>query len=201
MSINDYFYWIISHKIELIGTILGLIYVWFSIRQSIYTWHFGILTSLIYCWIFLVTKLYAQSALQVYYVVISIYGWWNWSHKTLLANEQEKLKVSWSSRFLLVRLFLASIILIFLIHYITSIYTDDFFPLVDALIASLSITATWMLTQKKIEHWLIWIFIDIISIVLYLNREMYPTAFLFLGYTIMAGIGYYEWRKEFRKII
>ncbi|HZK97547.1 MAG TPA: nicotinamide mononucleotide transporter family protein, partial [Prolixibacteraceae bacterium] len=56
--------------------------------------------------------------------------------------------------------------------------------------------ATWMLARKKIEHWLIWIFIDLVSSGLYLYRGLYPTVFLFLVYTVMAGIGFYEWRKE-----
>jgi nicotinamide mononucleotide transporter len=70
----------------------------------------------------------------------------------------------------------------------------------DASIASLSIIATWMLARKKIEHWLIWIFVDLISAGLYFYRGLYPTVLLFMVYSIMAGIGYFKWKKETQQI-
>jgi nicotinamide mononucleotide transporter len=79
-------------------------------------------------------------------------------------------------------------------------YTDSPIPFGDAFTTSLSIIATWMLARKKIEQWLIWIFIDLVSVGLYLYRGLYPTVFLFLVYTIMAGIGYLEWHKETKKV-
>jgi nicotinamide mononucleotide transporter len=81
-------------------------------------------------------------------------------------------------------------------YYLLGRYTDSPIPFGDALTTSLSVFATWMLARKKIEHWLIWIFIDIVSAGLYLYRGLYPTVLLFMVYTAMAGIGFYEWRKE-----
>ena len=70
--------WLLSHKVELLGAILGLIYIFFSIRQHILTWPFGLLTSVFYVVIFFQSGFYADMGLQVYYVVISIYGWYYW---------------------------------------------------------------------------------------------------------------------------
>lgn len=196
---NIFFDWALSNKVELSGTVFGLIYVWFSIRQSIYTWPAGIITSLFYCWVFFAAKFYAGMGLQGYYVVISVYGWWSWHQGSNSDSGDEKLRVSYSNRNLWIKLFVLNLLLTLLMYYLLDRYTDSPIPFGDAFTTSLSIIATWMLARKKIEHWLIWIFIDLVSVTLYLYRGLYPTVFLFMVYAIMAGIGFYEWRKEREK--
>jgi len=85
-------------------------------------------------------------------------------------------------------------------YYILRRFTDSPIPFWDAFTTSLSIFATWMLARKKIEQWLIWIFVDLVSVGLYLYRGLYPTVFLFLVYAVMAVIGYYEWRKDEKEL-
>ena len=195
-----FFDWALSNKVELSGTIFGLIYVWFSIRQSILTWPAGIITSLLYCWVFLDAKFYAGMGLQSYYVVISLYGWWIWRQGANGGSNDEKLHVSFTDSNLWIKLSVITLLLTILMYYFLKSYTDSPIPFGDAFTTSLSIVATWMLTRKKIEQWLIWIFIDLISAGLYLYRGLYPTGFLFVVYAIMAGIGFYEWRKEHEKV-
>ena len=196
---NLFLDWAVSNKVELSGTFFGLVYIWFSIRQIIYTWPAGIITSVLYCWVFLVAKFYAGMGLQAYYVVISIYGWWCWQRGGDSASGEIKLCVSYCSRNLWIELFFINLLLTTLMYYLLSRYTDSPIPFGDAFTTSLSIIATWMLARKKIEQWLIWVFIDLVSVGLYIYRGLYPTVFLFLVYTVMAGIGYYEWRKELKK--
>jgi nicotinamide mononucleotide transporter len=191
--------WAFSNKIELAGTISGLIYVWFSIRQSLNTWPTGIVTSFLYCGVFFEAKFYAGMGLQLYYLLISIYGWWSWTHGQAGSGET-KLMVSETNRILWIRLFGLNVLLTVLMYYILKRCTDSPIPFGDAFTTSLSIIATWMLARKKIEQWLIWIFVDLISASLYLYRGLYPTVFLFLVYSVMAGIGYYEWRKELKSV-
>ena len=191
--------WAFSNKIELAGTISGLIYVWFSIRQSLNTWPTGIVTSFLYCGVFFEAKFYAGMGLQLYYLLISIYGWWSWTHGQAGSGET-KLMVSETNRILWIRLFGLNVLLTVLVYYILKRYTDSPIPFGDAFTTSLSIIATWMLARKKIEQWPIWIFVDLISASLYLYRGLYPTVFLFLVYSVMAGIGYYEWRKELKSV-
>ena len=183
----------LSNKIEVLGTLFGILYVWLSVRQHIMTWLAGIITSLLFCKVFFDAKLYAQFGLQIFYVVLSIYGWWSWQYGK---KDHQELHVSWTSRALWMRLFILNLVLSFVIYYITSIYTDDFLPFGDSMIASVSIVATWMLARKKIEQWFAWIIIDSISVFLYFYRGLYPTVILYLIYTIMAVIGFCEWRKE-----
>jgi len=197
---NAFIDWTFSHNIELFATFFGVIYILFSIRQHIFTWPTGIITSLLYCWVFFDAKFYAGMSLQCYYVIISGYGWWNWRHGGRNGSDSKKLQVSFTNTKLWTGLFFLNVFLTLLIYYILGKYTDSPLPFGDALTTSLSIIATWMLARKKIEHWLIWIFIDLVCIMLYLYRGLYPTAFLFMIYTIMAGIGFYEWRKETEKM-
>ena len=197
---NSFLDWAGSNKVELSGTIFGLIYIWFSIRQSIYTWPAGIITSVLYCWVFLVAKFYAGMGLQAYYVVISIYGWWCWQRGGDSGSGEVKLCVSHCSRKLWIELFFINLLLTSLMYYLLGKYTDSPIPFGDAFTTSLSIIATWMLARKKIEQWLIWIFIDLVSVGLYIYRGLYPTVILFIVYAAMAVIGFYEWRKELQKV-
>jgi len=196
---NVFIDWAFSNKVELLGTLFGLIYVWLSIRQSLHTWTAGIITSLLYCWVFFEAKFYAGMGLQGYYLIISIYGLWSWRRGGENSSEGETLHVSCTKVNLWVKLFILNLFLTLLMYYLLSRYTDSPIPFGDAFTTSLSIIATWMLARKKIEQWLIWIFIDLISSGLYLYRGLYPTVFLFMVYTVMAVIGYYEWRKELVK--
>lgn len=190
--------WLSGNYIELLGAILGFAYIFFSIRQSILTWPVGLLTSLLYVWVFLVSKLYADMGLQMYYVAISIYGWYEWLRGNQ-ANHSEPIQVSRLSLKLGFKLAIISLIIFFLIWYILENYTDSTVPVADSLATALSIVATWMLARKILEHWLVWIFVDAFSIGLFWYKELYPTVILFVVYTVMAYIGFIEWKKEFRK--
>ena len=194
------FNWAVSNKIELAGTVFGLIYIWFSVRQSLNTWPAGIITSLLYCSVYFGAKFYANMGLQLYYLIISVYGWWSWKNGSKTDNGAEELSVSRTTLTLWIRLFVINLILTGLMYYLLGLHTDSPIPFGDAFTTSLSIIATWMLTRKKLEHWLIWIFVDLISISLYLYRGLYFTTFLFLVYTVMAVIGYYEWQKVPEKV-
>ncbi|MEI6141249.1 MAG: nicotinamide riboside transporter PnuC [Mariniphaga sp.] len=197
---NSLFVWASENSIEIGGTVFGLIYVWFSIKQNLLTWPAGIISSLLYCWVFFNARFYAQTGLQVYYVLISVYGWWSWHHSSNIGSTRKYLTISFTDWSLWVKLILLNFAVAFLIYYITGSYTNDSIPLTDSFIASLSVIATWMLARKKIEQWLIWIFVDLISAGLYLYRGLYPTVLLFIVYAIMAGIGFLQWRKEAQKI-
>ena len=188
--------WALLHKIELGGTAFGLIYIWFSIRQSLYTWPAGIISSLLYVGVFFEAKIYAAMVLQIYYVLISGYGWWSWTHGEQSGSGKDELRVSRTKPTLWIRLFLINMILSIAIYYLLERNTDSPVPFGDAITSSFGIIATWMLARKKLENWIIWIFSDLISVSLFLYRELYPTVLLFAVYTVMAVIGFYEWRKD-----
>ncbi|MDP2336140.1 MAG: nicotinamide riboside transporter PnuC [Bacteroidota bacterium] len=187
--------WLSGNYIELLGAILGIAYVFFSIRQNILTWPVGLLTSILYVWVFLVSKLYADMGLQMYYVVISIYGWYEWVYGNK-SDQTESLKVSRLTWRLGLVLAVISLAIFILIWVVLKNQTDSQAPVADALATSLSIVATWMLARKILEHWIVWIFVDAFSIGLFWYKGLFPTVILFAVYTVMAYIGYNEWKKD-----
>ena len=189
--------WLSGNYIELLGAILGFAYIFFSIRQNILTWPVGLLTSILYIWVFFDTKLYADMGLQMYYVVISIYGWYEWVKvKSTSLGSTEALKISRLSFKMGFVLALVGFLIFMLIWYILKNHTDSPVPFADSLATSLSIIATWMLARKILEHWLVWIFVDAFSIGLFWYKDLYPTVILFVIYTFMAVVGFNEWKKE-----
>jgi len=187
--------WLSGNYVELLGAILGIIYIFFSIRQSILTWPVGLLTSMLYVWVFFVSKLYADMGLQMYYVVISIYGWYEWLRGNQ-TNHYEPIRISRLSLKLGAILSVVSLVIFIMIWFILKNYTDSPVPIADSLATALSIVATWMLARKILEHWLVWIFVDAFSVGLFWYKDLLPTVFLFVVYTVMAYIGYCEWKRE-----
>lgn len=192
------FKWLSGNYIELLGAILGFAYILFSIRQNIWTWPVGLLTSVLYVWVFLTTKLYADMGLQIYYVFISIYGWYEWV-KGKSSEGNEKLHITRLSLKMGLVLVFISVLVFLLMWYILENFTDSPVPFADSLATTLSIVATWMLARKILEHWLVWIFVDAFSIGLFWYKDLYPTVVLFVIYTVMALVGFFEWKKEWRQ--
>ncbi len=188
--------WLVGNKIEVLGAILGIAYIFFSIRQNILTWPTGLLTSVLYVFVFFQSKFYADMGLQVYYVFISIYGLYFWI-KGKNTDSGEKVPVRVTPRKLLILLAFITLFLYLLLLFILIKMTDSDVPYMDSLTTALSITATWMLARKYIEHWLIWIFIDLVSSGLYIYKNLWPTVVLFGIYTVMAILGYLKWKKDF----
>jgi nicotinamide mononucleotide transporter len=193
--------WLWGNKIEILGAVLGILYIFFSIRQHILTWPTGLLTSLFYIYVFYTSGFYADMGLQLYYVVVSIYGWYYWVRggQKETGGPQEKVPVKHTSRRGWFRISLVTVAVYGLLLFILLRFTDSTVPFMDAFTTALSITATWMLAKKYIEHWLIWIVTDMVSIGLYIYKGLWPTVILFIVYTVLAVSGYMEWKKDFEK--
>jgi len=162
---------------EVAATLLSLVYVWLSVKQKLSLWLFGFLSAALFAVVFFQAKLYAVMTLQFYYLAVSVYGWITWKKgKSSTGKELPVRKIS-------------------LKEVLTFSFVSPL-PLIDSLTTALSITATWMLAKKIIEHWIIWIVVDVISVSLYLYKELYSTSLLFVVYTIMAVVGFLQWRKS-----
>lgn len=191
--------WLLVNKIEVLGAILGIIYIFLSIRQHILTWPTGLLASALYVYVFMQAKLYADMGLQAYYVFISLYGWYFWL-KGKRPESSEKVPVNRTNKQLWLQLILVSFLLYLVILYLLLNFTDSDVPYMDSITTALSIVATWMLARKYLEHWLIWIFVDAFSAGLYAYKGLWATVVLFIVYTIMAALGYIEWKKDCEQI-
>ena len=187
--------WLLNNYIEVLGAVTGLIYLYLEIKQNIWLWPVGIATSAFYIYVFFTSKFYADMGLQVYYLVISIYGWWHWLYGGDSAGKQE-LPITRTSVKQWINLVLVTLALFGVMVFVLRSYTDSPVPVGDAFVTALSITGTWMLARKLIEHWWIWVVVNLVSLGLFIWKELYPTSVLFFFYFTMAVVGYYQWRKE-----
>ena len=180
--------------IEITGVILSLIYIYLSIGQKISLWVFGLLSSVFYVVVFFNTKFYADMSLQLYYVVISIYGWFNW--KRGKPGSGQDLPTTRTSRRLWLQLVAVSVVIYIIYYIILARFTDSTIPKADSLVGMLSVVGTWMLAKKLLENWIVWIVADGIATGLFFYKGLYPTAILFIIYTVMAVVGYWQWQKD-----
>jgi nicotinamide mononucleotide transporter len=137
--------------------------------------------------------------LQVYYLLVSVYGWYNWMFGAK-SKKQDDLKISKINLKLGIYLIIVTILLFGVIAFILVNYTDSELPYWDSFTTAASFVATWMLAKKIIEHWIIWVIVDFVSLGLYIYKGLYPTVILFAVYTVLAFLGYIEWKKELRKV-
>ncbi|HNS31272.1 MAG TPA: nicotinamide riboside transporter PnuC [Tenuifilaceae bacterium] len=190
--------WIAQHNIEILGAVTGLIYLYLEIKEKVWLWPLGIITSAFYIYIFFVSKFYADMSLQVYYLVISIYGWWYWLRGGV-KDDEEALPVTRTRKKTALLLVPITVALFALIAFVLVRFTDSPVPYGDAFTTALSITATWMLTRKMIEMWWLWMVINSVSLGLYIYKELYPTSVLFFFYFAMSIVGYVQWKKSMQR--
>ncbi|HUS85660.1 MAG TPA: nicotinamide riboside transporter PnuC [Bacteroidales bacterium] len=188
--------WISGHLIEIFGAVAGIVFVYLEIRQNIWLWPLGIVTSAVYIWVFYDSKFYADMGLQFYYLGISAFGWYWWL-KGGTAGDTNLLSISRLSKSLIMRYVMVFIPLQLLIWFVLKHFTDSPIPAWDAFTTSVSIIATWMLARKILEHWILWIVADTVSICLYIYKGLFPTVILFSVYTLMAITGYQAWKRDF----
>ncbi|MRR19328.1 nicotinamide riboside transporter PnuC [bacterium] len=188
--------WITENIVEIFGAVTGFAYVILEIRRNILLWPLGLITSAVYIYVFGKHGFYANMGLQGYYLVISAYGWYMWRRQQESDNSGARTDVRRIGSATATWCALAAVILWAALWFILDKATDSPVPLWDALIASLSVVATWMLTRKYIEQWYVWIVANAVAVVVYLASGLYPTAVLFLVYFVMAIIGLRAWGRS-----
>jgi nicotinamide mononucleotide transporter len=211
--------WITNNYIEIFGAVTGIIYVFLEIRQTVWLWPVGIITSAVYIWVFLTGKLYADMSLQIYYLIISILGWYWWINGSgrraqgtrknngleqkengrMGEGEKGELKVTRLKLPAGIILAIVFVLLFSAMWLVLTRLTDSPVPVRDSFITSLSIIATWMLARKIYEHWFLWIVVNSTAAVLFLSRGLYPTVILYIIYGIMSFAGLKAWRKTIRE--
>lgn len=190
--------WVADHYFELIAAALGFVAIFLQIRQNVWYWLVSIIMVTMYIYIYIDAKLYADMSLQVYYLVISFYGWYMWLFGKQVNDHKEELGVSSTSPILLKYLGVLSVVLFMGIAWFLIQFTNSDLPYWDSFTTSLSFIATWMLARKKIENWLIWVVVDAVSVGVYIYKGLFPTAVLFFFLTILAVVGYQKWKSNMK---
>lgn len=189
--------------LELTAMLLALAYVLLAALGSILCWPAAFVSTALYTYIFYDVSLLMDSALNIYYLVMAIYGYWVWQkdtneHHNEYSNEHSNNNtlsltiITWQWTLHLKACFMLTIISIGL-GYVVANYTSAHFPYLDTFTTVFAIFATYLVTQKVLENWLYWVVIDAVSIYLYLAKDLMPTVVLFAIYILIATWGYFKW--------
>ncbi|MBQ5614289.1 MAG: nicotinamide mononucleotide transporter [Tidjanibacter sp.] len=178
--------------LELTGTLVGLIYLWLEYRASVWLWAANIVMPLIYIFVYYDSGFYADMGINVYYLVASLYGWIMWRRGR---GNGKELPISHTPSRDIALMGSVFAVLMLGIWLILINFTDSTVPLGDTFTTALSVVALYMLAKKYVEQWLVWIVVDVVCVALYIYKGLYPTAILYLLYSVVAWFGYRRWLK------
>ena len=181
---------------EVAAVVLAVAYLLLAIRQNLACWPAAIASAAIYIVLMYRAGLYMESALQLFYVAMAIYGWVHW---TSGGSPNKSLPVtSWPLAFNLPPL-LAIVVLSGASGYLLENFTAAAFPYVDSFTTWAAIVTTWMVARKVLQNWHYWFVIDSVSVYLYTQRGLYLTALLFMVYLLLIVVGYRAWRRSLQE--
>lgn len=175
--------------------ITAMLYIILVALELSLGWLFGIIASILSVYLCYEGKLFLESGLNIFYVIIGIYGWYQWLYGSKEKTELHISRLNLTKNF---QLLLIGCLLWIPFGFVAHRYSTQVLPYLDAFITAFSIIATWMTAKKIIENWLYWIVIDTLGILLYGYREFYLLALLNVLYTILAFNGYLQWRKRLK---
>ncbi len=187
--------------LEILGTLTGLVYLWLEYKASIHLWVVGVIMPAIYIVVYYEAGLYADFGINVYYLLAALYGWWEWKRSAPPTPQNDQAPAIQSlhhgaapvARWCVL---IGTTVLLFVgIAWILLRFTDSTVPWLDSFTTALSITAMWMLAKRYVEQWLVWIVVDVVSAGLYVYKDLYFTAALYLLYALIAVFGYRKWKQ------
>ena len=180
---------------ELAAVILAIVYLLLVVRENIWCWGAAFVSTSIYLVLFFDVRLYMESALQVFYLAMAVYGWWQWRSGGRGGGE---LKISTWPVTVHAGIIAAIAVLSMTSGWLLDTRTAAAFPYLDSFTTWSAVVTTYMVTRKILENWIYWFVIDGISIYLYSSRGMYLTALLFVLYVVLVVFGYRRWRRHYR---
>lgn len=179
---------------ELFAVALAVAYLVLAIRQNIYCWLAALVSSFLYMGLFFRAQLYMESILQIFYAVMAIYGWHQWRYGGL-QHRGVRISVWTLGRH---GLAITGIVATALFLGWGMSHTDAAFPYVDSFTTVAAVVTTYMVARKILENWGYWFVIDGISVYLYISRELYLTALLFVFYLVLIVIGFRAWWRDYQ---
>ena len=181
---------------EAAAVVLGVTYLLLAVRENISCWYAAFASTAIYLFLFWDVNLLMESALQLYYLAMAVYGWWRWQAGSGADGELQIRRWSWRRHLLAAGLVL---VLAATTGLLLQHHSNAVMPFLDSFTSWGAVLTTWMVARKILENWLYWLLIDSLSIYPYLDRGLYLTALLFMLYIIIALFGYHLWLQHYQK--
>lgn len=183
------------NSIEWAAAALGVVNVVLVVRRSIWNYPFGIAMVVLYFFVFRDAKLYSDMLLQIFFLVIQFYGWWNWSEARRAAGEVtvgplgNRERLAWGA---------GTVVAGLVLGFAMDRFTDAAAPFADAFVAATSIAAQTLLARRRVEAWVFWIVVDVVAIALFASRDLWLTAGLYAVFLALAIAGLNAWRQSLR---
>jgi nicotinamide mononucleotide transporter len=181
---------------EGLAVLLGIAYLLLALRESIWCWYAAFASTLIFLGVFWQSRLLMESTLQVYYLGMAVYGWWQWRGGTDGDHNTRIHRWTWRQHLVAWSAILAASALS---GALLSRHTDAALPYLDSFTTWGAVLTTWMVARKVLENWLYWLVVDGASIALYLQLELYLTAALFALYLAIVCGGYATWLRRYQR--
>ena len=181
--------------LETIAVAFGIISVYLSVRQNIWSWPTAIVNVLLYFLVFRDAKLYADMGLQLVYFALSVYGWYEWLYG---GKNRTQLKVSRLATRTGVILVAIVVVGVASLGTLLAKSTDAALPYLDSLTTSTSLAAQWMMTRKILENWAVWMAVDVVYVGMFIFKGLFATAGLYAVFFVLAAIGHAQWKRSSR---
>ncbi len=185
---------------EFLAVITGIASVWYARKESILVYPIGIISVVIYIFICYNAQLFGDAGINFFYFVVSIYGWYKWTHKHGKPEIREISINTTKEQIIGILLSIASFIgVLYLVRYFNGSnqqYLDSYIPYVDSFTTAIFLIGMWQMALKRLENWIYWIVGDVVSIPLYYSKGLVFSSFQYLVFLIIAIMGYIEWRKR-----
>lgn len=187
--------WDARTAVEIAGVVFGLVYVWLAIREIPWCWPIGIANAVLFLIVYANARIYGAAGLQAVYVVVSIYGWYEWLHG---GAGDGRLGVSRTPARWAAGLAVFGVAASLALGLVLKHRTEDALPFPDAAVTAFSLVAQWMATRKWLENWLVWIFLNVANVAICVSQRLYPMSALYAVFLVLAALGYREWRASMR---
>ena len=183
---------------EVIAVILSFFYVYWAMKENNLCWYAAFGSTAILTFLFWDASLLMESGLQVYYLLMAVYGWYQWKYGFTQNNQTQAMPIQvWSAKTHIIHILVVSLLAIGS-GYLLQLQGKAAWPFIDSFTTWGAVLTTYMVTQKVLENWVYWIVLDAISIFMYWDRELYLLSLQMVVYTIMAIIGFIAWYKKYR---
>ncbi|MEY3539178.1 MAG: hypothetical protein RL188_595 [Bacteroidota bacterium] len=185
--------------IEAIAVVMGIVSVWYSRKENILVFPTGIINTTLYIYLSFKGHLLGEASVNLYYTIMSLYGWYWWSRKkedqvtTVLQITNSNLKEKAQHFFIFIGFYM---VLFFALQFLKTNFAPDAIPWADALASAAAYTAMWLMAKKKVDSWIWWIITNITSIPLYFIKGYAFTSFQFIVLLVLAVAGYFSWKEK-----
>jgi len=183
--------------LEFVAVFAGIASVWYSKKENVLVYPVGLINTIIYIYLSFSAKLFGEATVNLYYTIMSLYGWWIWVKKD---NQEQNLQISystWKEWLVQIGFFVVCYITIyFSLEYLKKAFAPGAIPWGDAFASAAAFTGMWLMTRKKIENWFWWILTNIASIPLYYVKGYVFTSVYYFVLLILAIWGWIEWKQK-----